>query len=259
MAIKLPSTAFVKDLVKRTKLVQHYEKAWTGWDGPLTFTYESKEKDDAFHPSGDCTPSSETLYFKALATMDGEDPDPVGTTLRKAFLVGHFWHQVYQDLTVKELGFAKPEAIERSWTTVWGWKDKTGQQEALPFHWARGSADIAPCVVPGNGEYLVDFKTMNSRDYGRCEKNKTPPNWTADKWECQMNIYMNWFDLEKALVVGINKDSPHDLIEFEYHRNQPLVDAIFEKWRHVSECLTNGERPVGDDDPPLPLMGVIAT
>ncbi len=254
MAIKLPASAFTKDLVKRTKLVQHYEKAWTGWDGPLTFTYESKEKDDAFHPSGDCTPSSEALYFKALANINGEDPDPIGTTLRKTFLVGHFWHQVYQDLTVKELGFAIAPNVERTHVKIWGYDSDL---EPTPYHWARGSADIAPCAVPNHGDFLVDYKTMNSRDFGRADAGKGPPTWAVDKWECQLNIYMDWFDLERALIVGINKDSPHNLVEFEFHYNEPLVDAIYDKWKYVSECLTSGERPVGDDDPPLPLMGVI--
>lgn len=260
--MKLPSSAFVKDLVKRTKLIQHYEKAWTGWDGPLTFTYESKESDNAFHPSGDCTPTSEALYLKAIAKMAGEDPDPIGTTLRKTFLVGHFWHQVYQDLTVKELGFAKPEHVEHSATRIWGWNDEPnilGEYGPAPYHWARGSADIAPCEVPGHGPFLVDFKTMNSRDFGRADAGKGPPGWAVDKWECQLNIYMDWFDLDRALIVCINKDSPHGLVEFEFHYNQPLVDAIYEKWYTVGECITQGVRPPADEDPPLPLMGPVET
>lgn len=254
--MKLPSSAFVKDLVKRTKLIQHYEKAWTGWDGPLTFTYESKESDDAFHPSGDCTPTSEALYLKIRAKMAGEDPDPISPMLRKTFLVGHFWHQVYQDLTVKELGFAKPEHIERSANTVWA---TTESNAPLPYHWARGSADIAPCTVPGHGEFLVDFKTMNSRDFGRADGGKGPPAWAVDKWEAQLNIYMDWFDLDRSLIVGINKDSPHNLVEFEFHRNQPLIDTIYEKWGNVSWCLIEEQRPAADEDPPLPLMGPVVT
>lgn len=248
--VKIPSTAFVRGLSKRTKLAHHYEKAWSGWDGPLTFTYSSKEKDDAFHPSGDCTPSSLALYNRILDARAGVDPDPISTTLRKAFLVGHFWHQVYQDLTVKVLELAEPDHIERTFEMMW---DKG------PYHWARGSADIAPCQVPGYGEYLVDFKTMNSRDFSRCQASLVPPNWSANKWECQMNIYMDWFKLERTLVLGINKDSPHDMIEFEYHFNQPLVDAIYEKWMNVSDCLDTDTTPIDGEDPPLPFQGVVST
>lgn len=269
--MKLPSSAFVKDLVKRTKLIQHYEKAWTGWDGPLTFTYESKEKDDAFHPSGDCTPTSEALYLKAIAKMAGEEPDPIGPTLRKTFLVGHFWHQVYQDLTVRELGFAKPEHVERTAQSCWGHYGgcDVGLQSLIdpkphnhcypPYHWARGSADIAPCEIPGHGPYLIDFKTMNSRDFGRADAGKGPPDWAVDKWECQLNIYMDWFNLDRALIVGINKDSPHNLVEFEFHHNPELVEAIYEKWQNVTQCIKDGVRPIADEDPPLPLMGPVTT
>ncbi len=260
MALKLPSSAFTKNLVQRTKLIQHYEPVWARWDGPLTFTYESKEKDDAFHPSGDCTPSSEALYLKVVATMAGEDPDPISPSLRKAFLVGHFWHQVYQHLTLEKLDFCDRISVERMGMSVWAednsWGDKPSIKlaTAKAYHWARGSADIAPCEVPKYGPYLVDFKTMNARDFAKTD----PPAWTADKWECQLNIYMNWFDLDRALIIGICKDSPHELKEFEYRYNEPLVDAIYEKWHNVSDCLDHDIRPASDEDPPLPLMGYIA-
>jgi hypothetical protein len=243
--VKIPNSAFVKNLVQRNKLIQHYESAWTNWDGPLTFTYESKETDDAFHPSGDCTPSPLQLYSKILAKMAGENPDPISPTLRKTFLVGHFWHQVYQDLTVKELGFAKPEHIERSAMTCWAEDNSWGPTpsakpaRAKPYHWARGSADIAPCSVPRYGDFLVDFKTQNSRSFNQIKI----PDWCIDKWECQLNIYMDWFNLEKALIVCINKDAPHDLKEWEFHYNEPLVNTIYDKWKFVGECLDSNETP----------------
>lgn len=257
MTLKLPSSAFTKNLVKRTKLIQHYDPIWDTWDGPLTFTYSSKEGDDAFHPSGDCTPSSQALCVKATAKMVGKDPDPVKGSLRKAFLVGHFWHQVYQHLTLTKLGFCESASVERTGMTTWGWQDSEMSDPnpiPLPYHWARGSADIAPCEVPGYGPYLVDFKTMNARDFGK----QDPPAWTADKWECQLNIYMDWFKLDRALIIGICKDSPHELKEFEYRLNQPLVKAIYEKWQNVSNCITLDITPDQDEDPPLPLMGYIA-
>lgn len=276
MAIKLTSSKLTKDLARRTKLVHHLDRALNDWDGPFTFDYESKEIDNAFHPSGDCTPSVAELYERAVRFLDA-DPDrlvraPVTPALRKTFLVGHFWHQFLQHLIVDRLGFASPDEVERRGIKVWNWWESDASQmmywddhnphielynapdghRPAPFGWATGSADIAPCHIPGYGEAIVDFKTMNARDYGRNEA----PTWAVDKWEAQLNIYMDWFDLEKALIVGINKDSPHEFKEFEFVRNDKLIEAIYHKWDYVGYFLDNADIPNAADDIDLPFKGV---
>ncbi len=205
MAIKLTSNNLTKSLAKRSKLVPHLDAAFSSFDEELEFKYVSKEKDDAFHPSGDCTPSVVDLYRKACAHLDGEETfGPISGSLRKTFLVGHFWHAVLQHILVEKLEFASQFSIERMGSTAWG---RLNDGTPAPFNWARGSADVAPCVIPRHGEFLVDFKTMNGVDFGR----NAPPQWAVGKWECQLNIYMDWFALDRALLVGIQKDSPHDI------------------------------------------------
>jgi hypothetical protein len=111
---------------------------------------------------------------------------------------------------------------------------------------------VAPCVIPRHGEFVVDFKTMGNHDFKRAG---LPPHYAA-KYEAQINIYMDFFDLEAGLIVGIQKDTPHNLKEFQFRRNQPLIDAIYEKWTHVSLCIDDGEEP-HDIEPELPLVGPI--
>lgn len=276
VSIKLSSSNLTKNLVKRTKLVQHLDRAFASFDGPLEFTYTDKESDDAWHPSGDCTPDVVELWNKAVAKLDGENHDPIGGPLRKTFLVGHFWHAVLQHLLVEELEFCGWDHIERQGTKCWGYDSNTlmhpshpmyprrtqavsrPQLQPLPFHWARGMADVAPCSVPSYGDCLVDFKTMNGRSFQALADKNVYPSW-IDKWECQFNIYMDWFDLEKSLMVGINKDSPHGFTELEFIRNQPLIDAIYEKWEFVSQCLDDNDPPHIDEDIPLPLQGPVVT
>lgn len=254
MAIKLTSTNLTKQLVRRNKLVHHIDQSLNDWDGPFEFKYEAKETDDAFHPSGDCTPSVQELHARAIVHMvaiEGPHKRPeISPSLRKTFLVGHFWHQFLQHLIVERLGFANDDEIERRGKRIW---TKEVSLMPKPFHWATGSADIAPCRVPVYGECLVDFKTMKGLDFNR----NYPPAWAVDKWEAQCNIYMDWFDLEKALIVGIEKDSPHNLKEFEFRRNQPLIDAIYEKWQYVGYFLDNNLTPNAEDDIPLPFAGVV--
>lgn len=234
--MKLPSSFRT---AHRFKLVPLIERAIAQGDFEWTFDYSPKRGDDGWHPSGHCTPSLQELYRHAR----GELKDEIRPSLYKTFMVGHFWHQYLQTLMV-ENGLAEPDAIERSGESRWG---------LGPFQYATGSGDIAPAVLPHHGEYLVDIKTMNGHDF----RGYSMPEWTKDKWECQVNIYMDFFDLERALILGVQKDSPHDLREFEFRRNQPLIDAIYLKWRIVSECLESEVLPPADEEVQLPLNGAV--
>ena len=68
---------------------------------------------------------------------------------------------------------------------------------------------------------------------------------------------MNFFDMERALIVKIDKDSPHPFSEIEFHRNEPLVEAIYFKWKLVSECLDEGLAPPKDEEITLPFRGPV--
>lgn len=245
MAIKLTKHSMARKLVSKTKLAVHIDRAieQTGdfeWD----YKYEPKKGDNAWHPSGDCTLTPRELFDKAIGATES---DPIGAGLRKTFQVGHFWHGYLQHIVVELLGYADWDAIERSGQKVWAEED--GKPKA--YHWCRGSADIAPVVIPGQGEFLVDFKTMGSFDF----KRTTLPDWSAAKYECQMNIYMDFFDLDQAIIVAINKDSPHELKEFIFDRNQQLIDTIYNKWYYVGECLESGKIPDESEQWELPIRG----
>jgi hypothetical protein len=250
MAIKLKKDAFVKNLIKGHKLAPHIDAAIGQGEFKWSATFEPKHGDDAWHPSGDCVPSPAALYERAVSTSTSTKPS---ISLLKTFTVGHFWHHYIQHIVVERLGFANWLEVENTHERIWGSEgtDDDGHVIPKPFQWARGSADIAPCHIPIHGDYLVDIKTMGSHDF----KQNGLPSWCAPKYECQMNIYMDWFDLEKCLVLCVSKDSPHDLKEFEFDRNQPLIDAIYSKWKLVGDCVEIGLEPPLDYEVPLPLVG----
>jgi len=232
MAQKFPKSSkfnFNKNLVKRHKFVTYLDTFLASEPQGFQFEYESKTGDTAWHPSGDCIPSITELYAKATQP---QEPRDIPVSLQKTFLVGHFWHQLLQWATV-EIGLADPSAIERHSTRSW-----CAEDNFRPYHWVSGSADIAPLVLPA-GEYLVDFKTMGNHDY----KSAGMPAWSAQKYEAQINIYLELFDMEKALIVAVQKDSPHEMKEFEFVRNQPLIDKIFDKWHFVSHLIDENETP----------------
>jgi hypothetical protein len=58
---------------------------------------------------------------------------------------------------------------------------------------------------------------------------------------------MDLFDLEQAMILGGNKDTPHDFKELTFVRNQPLIDAVYRKWEFVGDCLEGGTLPSEDD------------
>lgn len=235
---------FTRNLVKNYRLVPYLDKHLAIEPERFEFVYTPKEKDDAWHPSGHCTPSPSELYH--YATEGHKQDRNITVALQKTFMVGHFWHQLLQT-AVLELGFANEDAIERRGVRGWGGQTPPEMDRVFcwyPFHWATGSGDIAPCVIPGEGEFVVDFKTMSAHQF----KGNSIPEWAAGKYEAQINVYMDWFDTERALIVAINKDAPHDMKEFEFVRNQPLIDAIYDKWEFVSECLDQGEAPNTLDD-----------
>lgn len=254
MAIKLKKTEFVRSLIKNHKLAGHIDKAIGSGEFTWNAEFSPKEGDDAWHPSGDCIPTPYGLYQKATATAS--KPHPI--SLLKTFTVGHFWHAYIQWIVVERLGFSTWDEIEVRGVKGWGEKTRSnpfshieGQLLWAPFSWATGSADIAPCHIPVHGDFLVDIKTMGAHDY----KQNGLPAWCAPKYEAQINVYMDWFDLEEAIILCVCKDSPHEFKEFSFQRNQPLIDAIYNKWKLVSDCITAGVEPDEDYDIPLPLVG----
>lgn len=248
--LKLDKTQITRNLGKKYKYVPFLEKAIAKFEDPWEFVYAEKEDDTHWHPSGHCTPSATDLY--AIANGE-EEREVISGTLRKIFQVGHFWHQWLQYITLHKLEMCTPEAVERRGMRAWGDMEvaKVGinakgltakDWKPAPFHSASGSGDIAPLEAPG-WKGVVDYKTMNSANFSRPQI----PEYYAAKYECQINIYMDFFDEGEAIILPINKDTC-EFKEFLYERNQPLIDIIYEKWEFVSACLDAGEAPTKADN-----------
>lgn len=264
---KLDKSKFTMGLMKKEKLAPYLDKALREFDEPFPFEYQPKEPDDAWHPSGDCTPTPLELFEKAEGHLEGIEqleagdaevvPASISPSLRKSFLVGHYWHQLLQYIILNKLEFCEPEDIERRGSRVWGSQSYLNLDEGFltgdPFNWVAGAGDVVPLILPKDWEGVLDIKTMSARSFGL----STVP--FADKYECQVNIYMDIFDQEQAMILGVCKDTPHDFKEILWERNQPLIDTIYDKWYYVSECLAMGVAPSIDDAEKfsLPLSGPV--
>lgn len=261
MPAKLPANLdkklnFRRNLVKRHKFVGYLDEWLASEPDGFEYKHVVKQDDDAWHPSGHCIPDVVELYHFATSPRVPFVRTPA---TNKNFVVGHFWHQLLQYGTL-QLGLADASAIECRASKVWGDKLESfspNDDDSLiayghPYHWCTGAGDIAPLILPKHGEYLVDFKTMS----GRAFKEVGLPSGFAKKYEAQINIYMELFDIEKALIVGVQKDTPHEFKEIEFVRNQPLIDIIFDKWKFVSECIDEGEEPTKMDADQFILDGL---
>ena len=228
--LKLDKSQVTRNLGKKYHLVPYLEKAIANFDDEWQFTYHEKEPDHHWHPSGHCIQPATELY----AIANGEvEQEVISGSLRKIFQVGHFWHQWLQYVVLHKLEMCTPDAIERRGLRSWG---------DAPFHSAAGAGDIAPLEAP-NWKGIVDIKTMNSNSFKQA---RIPERFDA-KYEAQINIYMNFFDEEQAIILPVNKDTC-EFKELLYTKNDDLCDTIIAKWEFVSACLLAKSAPTIDDD-----------
>jgi len=245
---KVDPNKIVRQLGKRYKLVPYLEKAIAQFDEEWRYHQVPKEEDHHWHPSSHCTESVSVLYDIATGQHERGSPFP-----KKLAEVGNFWHQWLQHITVKE-GWCKQEDVERRGMIDWSEGHEVARVgvtegglsavdwKPAPFHSVAGSADACPIVIP-DWEGGVDYKTMNPNLF----KQEGFNDFYGTKYECQMNMYMAMFEREEWMILAIDKASG-EFKEYLYARNQPLIDAILEKWKFVSLCLDTGEEPTAEDD-----------
>jgi hypothetical protein len=237
MPVKLDKTNLTRDLANNSKLVHLIDRVIASKEIEIQIPkITTKVKDDAFHPSSDCIPSAIQL-FEQKSGLAEKAPFPPST--KKSFFIGHAVHAYLQYIVVNELGYAAPEAIEAKKERRWA---------NHPYHWVRGYGDIAPCHLPGESDpWLIDIKTCNTLDF---RQNGIPRHW-KDKYTCQIQIYMDLFDIENALFIFFQKDSPHDMREVHLRRDQNLIDAIYLKWQIAGQAILSNIPP--KEDVILPL------
>jgi hypothetical protein len=196
-----------------------------------------KPSDGYFHPSSDAFTPPRQLWLK----MQGRLIQPkVTPALRRTFDCGHMWHGYLQAMLI-EMGFVTPENVERHITH----KIKTDQGEVI----GSGTGDLVDVQIPGHGSWLVDIKTMNKIEFERGAH-----EFTLLKWRAQVGCYMDWFGADRALVLAICKDSPHQMREYQIQKDDALLREIYDRWAYVAACLRTNTEPDDDYEPVDPLL-----
>lgn len=222
---------FARTLAKRNKLVPHLD-AWfdrAEFPDQIPFVVEpNKEHDDAFHPSSDAMECLRTLYFTHRGEIPRWEPDG---TLRKIFMVGHYYHAMIQHILV-DLGFATEEDIEKE-------HDEYRTTAAGNPYRMRGFTDVAECKIPGVGSYLIDIKTVNSFQFNQDKLSDE----NMAKYEVQGQLYMDWHDQDDMILLCAQKDSPHAFKEFYFKRDRGIAEAVYERWEVLADALAEEEPP----------------
>jgi hypothetical protein len=102
--------------------------------------------------------------------------------------------------------------------------------------------------IPGQGLWLVDIKTMNKTEF-----EQGASELTLKKWNAQVSCYMDWLGVEKAFILAVCKDSPHNFREYQIQKDEKLLGEIYGRWIYTQECLDNDIEPE-DDYIPDPLL-----
>lgn len=253
--------SILKDLSKQQKLVPHINRWFLqskegmppiNLDVPLY-----KEKDDAFHPSGDCTDCARVLYARREGHIESEK---FGSGDYKTFANGHMWHNLLYYVVCEGLGFTTRRYIEQeyrlqAWADTYPGDAKLEIMEGpFPFDaaaekhagaawWARGHMDMARVQIPGYDDpYLVDVKTMNYRHFSQ----ELPPEPFWSKYLHQINVYLDWADLDTAILLAVKMDSGYEMKEIEIQRDPDLVNSVYRKWDRVTEAQRAGAPPEHD-------------
>jgi hypothetical protein len=187
------------------------------WD--ITIVNE-KPDDGHFHPSSECLTPVDVLWRQKKGLTPKER---IGSSLRRAFDAGHMWHGYFGSILV-EMGFVDPKNVERY--IIYD------IEEGERYCRAAGTGDLVGVNIPGNGEWLVDMKTMNKQTF----ESGLSPHMLA-KYTAQVNCYGDWFGYEKMMILAIEKDSPHRLKEIVIQRDETLLNEIYQRWLYVAECL----------------------
>lgn len=237
MTVKL-KTKFLNNLRKNEILVPHL-MAWFAHgefpDEIPLHVHMNKEVDDAFHPSSS-TKCARELYAERLGLVEKQKPLAES---QLAFMVGHMWHELLQFIVVEGLGFCDWDQIEKE-----HWLHS--ETEAGNPYSVRGFIDFARVEIPGKGTYLVDVKTMASRIFSMTEL----PYDLMQKYTTQVKLYLEMEGLDQAIILCVNKDSPHRFKEVIVQRDPDLVDEVIDRWETVTDSVATETPPECSCDDP---------
>lgn len=195
------------------------------WPDSYTVTIDSSPYygagDGYFHPSSHPLMGARQLFY--LFHPDYQDRivhEKRSLTSQMALAMGSALHGVVQT-QFQMAGLVGPDDVEVEFVNK--------------EHWVRGRADFI--FDHPNGERLpIEFKTMNSRQFGYQEQPKPA-------WEAQLNLAMDTLGYPFGIVLVMESGFPYRFKEFPIRRNDELLSQIYGKFDSVREAIELGIPP----------------
>lgn len=242
MGHKLNTSKFLNHLRKDDILVPHLNVYFANGEFPDEIPlaiHPNKEEDNAFHPS-----SATRCAREIFAAHQGDlVARPHTAEQQLNFMIGHMYHSLIQWVLVEGMGFTTWDDIEKEYDFGWDKEkndfDMTFVTDAGNPYRLRGFSDVARCDIPNRGTYLVDLKTMNSRLFAQ----DSLPATTYEKYEAQVKHYLEFEDLDKAIILCVSKDSPHRFKEIVIERDSDFVERSIDRVEDVVDAIAAGVIP----------------
>jgi hypothetical protein len=242
---------FAKTYSNRRKLVPHLEAWFERGKFPDTIPFEiglNKERDTAFHPSSDAMRCLREAYALKKGDLEAEE---ISGTLHKIFHVGHVYHAWIQHIIVEELGFSTWDDVETEHRVGcdgvvlnndddWREDPKIAELLGAGGWWARGFADVAHCHIPKHGDHLIDIKTVNDVYF------RSMPEHVKAGYEVQCQLYMHWHKQKHAMLLLVQKGTPHDFKEIHFTYDPQIIEGVYERWDTLAAALAENEPPECD-------------
>lgn len=179
-----------------------------------------------FSAGSDALPPATELFKKVTGQLIEEK---ISAQTRRTFDCGTMWHE-YLGQILMDMKFIEPEGVEKYHI------QKIETEYGVAY--GSGMGDLVGVKIPGHGDWLVDMKTMKKADFeGEVSK------YLWDKYVAQINLYGDWFGYDRLMILGIEKDSPHRLREWIVQPDKELVQAVYNKWTYVMNCVEKGIEP----------------
>lgn len=203
-----------------------------------------KEEDTYFHPSSHTTGCARTI-FKAFDPHFAEENGRRSFN-NKVMANGHLWHALLEHVIVNELEFADSFEVP-----LWAARSANAESSVRVYQedpksmngnlWvAKGTLDIPYVCPPGSPqEYVVDIKTMNPESFGL----ERPPEYLWQKYVAQMQLYLDWTDTDRGILLCVKAANPFDFKEIVIERDHDHASYIYLKWDKVATALALGIPP----------------
>ena len=240
---------FLKQLGKREILTPHLDRWFEKYQpevDPFFLPIQiAKPKDGYFHPSSHCVGCARTI-FRAFDPHFKDEPDGRKWN-NKVAVNGHLWHALLEHVIVEELGFCDTAELEvyahrMDDQVIANLSDSNKHAGFLKdARWtAKGSLDLPWVLVPGQEKaFVCDIKTMNPSEFAKA----TPQEYLWNKYQAQAQIYMDWVDLDKAILLCVQAGNPFDFKEIVIDRDPEVAEYIYQKWDTIADAIASGDPP----------------